>query len=320
MPRNASASVDVSVVRERFNFDWAMSDPVDGLDTYWWWARSIRIDPDEVIADDGEGALWSIPFSTDGEDEVTFGTPIRVRETFVPVGSGDGAAATALVTRRRQQTVAAALERPNKPAPGSGAQPAPPTGGRGSDGPSGQTGDAMPEITAEERRQRLGLPEDATDEQVQEALDALLPEPTSDTTSTETQEETPPEPTEEGDPTQEPTAATEVVTVSRTQWEENQRQLAALAAAENERTERESREHRDGLVAAAVSDGRIAPAERQTWREELDRAPEATERLITSLEPNRIPVRERGHAADVDATQDSALTEFNNRRFGKKGA
>lgn len=314
MPRNASASVDVATVRERFNFDWAMSDPVDGLDTYWWWARSIRIDPDEVIADDGEGALWSIPFSTDGEDEVTFGTPVRVRETFVPVGSGDGAAATALVSRRRQQTVAAALERPNKPAPGSGAHTTPPPGEVEPNGPSGQE---EPHMTPAELRQRLGLPEDATDDQVEERLAALPP---VEDDGTPPEGEPNPEPTEEVDETPEPAAATEVVTVSRQQWEENQRQLATLAAAEDARTERESREHRDGLVAAAVSEGRIAPAERQTWRDELDRAPEATERLLTSLAANRIPVRERGHATDVDATQDSAVSEFNNRRFGKKGA
>jgi hypothetical protein len=110
------ASVDTGTIRQRFNYDWATdSDNGADQDTYWWWARSIRVDPNEVIADDDEGGIWSIPFTTDGTDDVTFGTPVRVAETFIPVQAGEGAAATAVVQRRRQRVAASALERPSKP-------------------------------------------------------------------------------------------------------------------------------------------------------------------------------------------------------------
>jgi hypothetical protein len=79
-PDPASASVSVDRVANAF-IAWAEENP----GTYWWWPRDIRLDPDEVIADDGEGGTYRVPFTTDGEIDVTFGEAVEVRETFVDV-------------------------------------------------------------------------------------------------------------------------------------------------------------------------------------------------------------------------------------------
>lgn len=284
------ASVDVGTVRQRFNFDWAMSEPVDGLDTYWWWARSIRIDPNEVIADDDEGNLWSVPFTTDGADTVTFDTPVRVRETFVPVTAGEGATATAVVQRRRQHAAegASALQRPSKPT--SASHPSHPAATERHDHEEDQ---AMP-IDLDALRTRLGLPEDAGEEQINEAL-ATEPEATISEEQVTERVETAVAAAREEE-RQRASAASQdgrTVTLDREQWE------ATQADAQAGRTAREEQisASRDQLVAAAVEDGRIGPASRQAWREALDARPEAEAAALAGLEKGRIPVTERGVAS-----------------------
>jgi hypothetical protein len=114
----AAASVSTSTIRERFNYEWAensdngaVDENGDPLSTYWWWARDLRVDPDEVIADDDEGNLWAVPYSTDGADAVTFGPPVRVRETYVPVAA---AAAALTSSAPESQRVLGTFSRPVK--------------------------------------------------------------------------------------------------------------------------------------------------------------------------------------------------------------
>src|ERR1044072_7770248 len=97
MPETVAASVDVNTIRERFNFDWAMSEPVDGLDTYYWWAISVRVDPAEVIAEDEEGQLWSVSWSTGGKNENTFRS-VSLSTASTPTTGGRSASAS---TRRK---------------------------------------------------------------------------------------------------------------------------------------------------------------------------------------------------------------------------
>jgi hypothetical protein len=87
-------------------------------------------------------------------------------------------------------------------------------------------------------------------------------------------------------------------------------------------TEAQTREHRDGVIAAAVGDGRIAPSERETWRTELDNAPEATERLLASMPANRVPVHERGvqPSLEAGATPDAEHEAYMARHFPQAAA
>lgn len=313
---SSRASVDTSLIRERFNMEWCTSAPVDDLDTYWWWARSIRVDPNEIIADDGEGAIWSIPFTTDGTDAVTFGTPVRVAETYVPINAGEGAAATEAVRRRRQRVMAADLERPTKPDPSTAAESA--------------NGEERP-MTDEQRRAlaaSLGLAEDATESQIHEAAAqrAVEPPETPDTPVTpvtpapeaETETvETPAVP--------EPVAASEAVRLrdmfglpaaaSDADVARAASELRAGAQAGREARRAQQASELDRTVDDAVREGRIAPSARDSWRQAIDagenpdaastaRATAERDRL-TGLATNRVPVAERASVPDTQGNSES---------------
>lgn len=94
--------------------------PPDASEWYWAWCRDIRVDPDEIIAS-VEGATWSVPFSTDGEIGVTFGVPVEVRETFLPVGALASQVARAVQARGQQRVLASNLPRPQRPPKTEGA-------------------------------------------------------------------------------------------------------------------------------------------------------------------------------------------------------
>jgi hypothetical protein len=115
---DAALSVSTDTIRQRFNFDWAMGENDAEPDTYWWWARDVRVDDNEVIADDDEGNLWSVPFATDGADTITFGQPVEVRQTFVPVAASARVASFSRPSKPQRPpaaagTTPAATERPN---------------------------------------------------------------------------------------------------------------------------------------------------------------------------------------------------------------
>lgn len=315
----ARASVDVGTVRQRFNYDWAIEDPND-LGTYWWWCISIRVDPNEVIADDDEGNLWSIPFTTDGEDGVTFGDPTQVRQTYVPV-TGDGAAATAMVARRGQRVLAAALERPDKPDPKDNnparASVEPPPEGAPMDEPVRQF------------LERQGIdPDTATEAQITSA-EAFASLPINQPAAPPAGD---PDPAPAADPEPAVPADTEpvlvaasanAVTVDRDTWERTQRDAAAGAAARTQQLATDL----DATVAAAVKDGRITPASRDAWRASIDPGtnptPEATARataeasVLAGLEKNRVPVTELGKTPNAEAAEgDPALLAAVRARVG----
>ena len=57
---------------------------------------------------------------------------------------------------------------------------------------------------------------------------------------------------------------------------------------------------RDGIIKAALQDGRIAPAGRDAWRTQLDKDEDGATALLASLPTNTIPVAEIGHSDSVD--------------------
>lgn len=310
-----AASVDVTSVRDRFNFDWA-TNPDNGApeDTYWWWARSVRADPNEVIADDGEGNLWSVTFSYDEPtDTITFSAPVRVREAFVPVQSGDGAAASALVSRRRQVVLAAALEKPSKPAPKTTTAASRPL-------PDQEVAPMAIDVAALRSRLQLSedtLPDDATEEQINAALSAE--QDTTPPPETETPEAETPAPEAEREP--EPVAASvpDTVTVSRQVWEQTNKRLTDVEASERTRTEAETKTRRDTLASEWVQQGRITPAEHQHYRGMLDVDETKTVALASTLAAGRVPVDERGSSASAeDSTTSGDGTGWFAHKFPKE--
>jgi hypothetical protein len=77
----------------------------------------VWVDPNQVIADDDEGHLFRVPFTTDDNGNVTFGDPVRVMQEFrdLPaVAASAWRASSPLVSRRRSspaQTTASARPR-----------------------------------------------------------------------------------------------------------------------------------------------------------------------------------------------------------------
>jgi hypothetical protein len=300
-----AASVDVDVIRRRFNMEWA-TDPdnnaPDGVDTYWWWARSIRVDPDEIIADDDEGSLWRIPFTTDGADEVTFDEPQRVREEFVPVNASVGTAVKALTDRTRQRVAASGLTRPDKTDPSNPAASRP--------DPEEET--TMTDLDMDALRSRLGLPEDATEEQINEALTAepegTEPEPPAEDAQTRESQ------------TPEPVAASDgmTVTLDAGVLAELQRQAAEGSAARAEQVT----EQREKVLAAAIKAGKIAPSSKDAWRSKLQETPEATAAELDKLPAGLIPVDETelgnggSESADASAYPDNWFPELREKSAG----
>jgi hypothetical protein len=167
-----------------------------------------------------------------------------------------------------------------------------------------------------EIRKRLGLPEDATDEQVQETLRELNEASVSLATPNAV--------TEEGTTAVGTNSAEERKVVNASEGEasaqegkqEEPTSVAASAAAPDEGTIKLDREtfeqlkagaqagltlktemdkkSREDLVAAAISDGRIPPSRRDHWLKNLEADFEGFSETLAGLEKGLIPVSEKG--------------------------
>ena len=144
----------------------------------------------------------------------------------------------------------------------------------------------------DQAREKIGLPADASEEQILERITALSEAPAAEGDNTEGDEPEEVEPVEI-DKTTNPAATPETVTVSKAQWDELTAQVSELAA------ERKAK-HQEQVIESALSEGRIAPAEREKWTTALSAAPEATETLLSSLAP-RVNVREQGSDVALSA-------------------
>jgi len=137
-------------------------------------------------------------------------------------------------------------------------------------------------------RQELGLQEDADGATILAALQARLTEPA-----------TPEQPS--------PTASLPkgVVTID----EKTLADLRSAAEAGQRAAVRQETEDREGLVRAAIADGRIAPARRDAWLAQLAADPGAAD-VLAGLTPGLIPVAtETGHAGNPQ-TQPKDLSWF----------
>jgi len=81
--------------------------------------------------------------------------------------------------------------------------------------------------------------------------------------------------------------------------------LQASAALGRKASEAQDTARREAIVEAAVNDGRIAPASRETWLTNLAANEEGTVSLIGSLAKNTVPVAEIGKSDDGTSEADS---------------
>ena len=240
-------------------------------DKYWWWIRAVRLDPNELIVDDEEnGQLYRIPFSVN-DRAVTFGDPQAVYIEY----KDDPTAEPQQVAASWQS---AAESRPSE----------------------------RSTLDPKALRAAIGLPENATEEEVKERLAAFKasaegtqPPPPAEDTPTDGEEEAEEESSETGEeaPAQEQsTEASGVVTVERQAFE----QLRADAAMGRAAREEQLREERESFLAAAVNAGKFPPARKDHFRKLWDADEEGTRKLVASLEDNVVPVQARGASQPTD--------------------
>lgn len=83
--------------------------------------------------------------------------------------------------------------------------------------------------------------------------------------------------------------------------------LQADAAAGRQALEQQASARREGIVAKAEQEGRIAPSSREQWLASLEKDEEGTQKLLASLAPNTIPVAELGHSDQAEASEEDKL-------------
>lgn len=223
-----------------------------------WWCHELYLDPAEIIAEDeGTGRMYRIPFELDGE-AVKFGDPVAVHKTYQPVEADEAEdAKPALLYASRAES-----------------QPKEENEGEEEKEPK-NVNEGGSSVDPKVLRKSLGLPEDATDEQVGARIAEL-----SKKEQEEGKEKEPPKlEIPEG-----------MILVDKEQYD-----TSLTAAKRGEAAwQRQQREDRDRLIASAVQEGKFPPSRTDHYRKLYNTDPQGAKQLIASLAPGLIPVKERG--------------------------
>lgn len=252
-----------------------------GPDQTWWWIRAVYLDPNELIVDDDEGGLYRVSFEVNGE-EVTFGDPVEVKIQYV--NAAKVAAAAAEFDSRSES-------RP-------------------------ESNDKEERMDPKEVRQLLGLPEDASDDQVREALktrDESQPETPGEEPESPEQPGTTEEPgegTEEPGETEQPQAQVPAAASTSQVDAETLEQLKRDAAAGRQAHERQVADERNRLLDDAIKAGKFPPSRRDHYGALMAADPDGTKELIAKLEPGIVPVDEQGTASSGDLSEESYPAEW----------
>jgi hypothetical protein len=283
--RPVQAGLDVDLIARRFidALDEGEIDLPDGVESSWsLWVTAIRLDDNGVpylkVVNEDNGTLFRVDFDAK-DNTVTFKAFIEVVEQDVPVTASSP-------SREPIATWASQAEfRPTKTA-ASAAQPK----------------EQPMDIDMDALRRRLELPEDATEEQINEALAAETTEEEAEEVET-TEEETTETETEE----QAPVAAGAtlpdgIVAVPADTWAEVQ----AGAKAGNEIAKSAEETKRDDTIKAAIKGGKVRPAARESLVNLHAKNRDQFYTLLTAkvedggLADNLVPVEEVGRAGDGD--------------------
>lgn len=113
------------------------------------------------------------------------------------------------------------------------------------------------------------------------------------------------------------------VQVSEAMLSEMRDENAGLRARIDQLEAADNAQRRDQLIETALSEGRLHPSERDTWRSALDQNEEITTQLL-SERAQIIPTEELGHHAatpvkEFAEARDEAMDKFENQIFGEEG-
>lgn len=265
--QRVDASVAAEDVRQSFYLDFAEGD------RYWWWIYRFYVAPALLIADDDEGGYWAVPYTVNG-NTISWGDPYEVEMQWV-ASDGGKVVANAPDTDSTQGAVVFASAAESRPR--DRVRAAQPTK------EERMTATASPAVL-----ERLGLPEDATEEQVLAALDA---QPGA---GSEEEETAPPAPAET---VEQPVAAAQVDPDAL-------RQLQEDAKLGREAREAQLQAEREQIVDERIKGGFITPASRNAHLAELAKGGEIEQThraYLAGLTAAIVPVDERS-AAPADET------------------
>jgi hypothetical protein len=291
----AEAAVDVAQIRRKF-YNMAQATQ----DMYWYWIRGEKFDSKEgmylIVDDEKNGNLYKVPVSVK-ENEIEFGDAIEVVEEFPEKAAASARAAVvagmAVMDRGLVVHASRAETSPEDTTTQEGAT-------------------SMDDVQRQQLAGTLGLPEDATEEQINSALQdrALADPPVVDETgsnpppgeSGEKPKEYPPVGSGPPDPNEPGTAEASgpkvnedgTVTLDKGTYELLKRGAdTALATAQDN----QKRTIND-TVEAAIGVGKIPPARRDHWRNALAADFEGNKKLLEEMPEGLVPVHMRGSTTD----------------------
>lgn len=295
------AGLDQDLVRRRF-YDLVEGGEIDlpeGVVAWDLWIRSMRFDdegkPYLKIEDDGSGRLYRIDFEVEDSD-VNFGD-------FVEVVEQDVAVAAATDAQRREPLAIFASRAESR---------APIQATRQEDGMN----PAIQRLRERAGLSEADLPDDATQEQIDSALDKIGAETPEPAPPGEGQpvEPVPPPNGDDGQPAEQPPAAVAAAAAvpegMRLIDEGTLAQLRAGAETATQLAERQEREDRDRVIAAAISDGKFPPARREHFERLWAADAEGTRKMLTASEAEgglaagNVPVVARGSEPQEDLQGD----------------
>lgn len=285
--RQVRTSVGFEDIRHSFFEDFATEES----GRYWWWPTQIFLDPQAVIAvNEDTGDAYFVAYSVAG-DAVEWAEPVEVRHQFV--SADDGAV---LASRTAAVYKTAATARPSERVRTTDEnREVNDVRVRTSTGEVIEVPDGTALVDGAAVRLALRLPEDATDEQVAEAIEAAATEPTPDPRADADREDD-----REDD---EVTVPDGMSLVSTAVLNEMRSEIADLRRTSETRTARETRDRHERIIETALNDGKIAPSEVEEWREGLRENEKRMTSLLDKLPKNsRINTRERGEVNTSDGT------------------
>jgi hypothetical protein len=266
-----AASVDVSSIRSKFYSEGPGAINQKG------WIRGERFDTVSgytLIVDEGDGNLSRIPVEVDGAD-VKFGDPVPVVEQYADKAVAAEAVLAGMKMADPEMVIHASKQETTT-----------------------REGETMDEELRQSLAKRLGLSDDATEEQIKTEL-AKPVEPAGgggdgdgasgggggDGSGDGSGEVTP-----TGTPSGEPAVVGATVTLDRATYDHLKRGADLAIQISADSTIRSIGE----TVEAAVADGRIPPARREHWTNALKADFEGNKAVLDGLERGLIPITARG--------------------------
>lgn len=282
--RRVAASVDTSDVRSAFYEQVATEE--EGR--YWWWLHQVYIDPTVVIAEDEQMEYWLVPYDPAKPDEM-FADPVQVYMQWVEQDSGQVAASATIQLPEQygHAETTFALASDSRPA----ARQAEWAEQHESKETKAVTVIDIPALRSTTGLTEEELPDDATTEQINEALAAKSEADAGDEEPDDDDEPDDDEPDEEDEDAK--AAAAKVgkdgVTIEASAWQETQEYV---------RTQK--KKERVEYIDAAVKDRKIPPARKAHYLSLMDQDEQGTREFIDKLEKNAVPGPEQGHGANPE--------------------